>query len=86
MSGYLSLAKKARQKPPDPSEGLTARRERKLEEANRRGVIIRWSEYPEWIKLHDPTSGEWHEVRAEECLPGVVESANKYRKKKGVTQ
>lgn len=83
MSGYLSLAKKAHQKPPDSSEALAARRERKLEEADRRGLVIRWSEHPTWIKLHDPMTGEWHEVRAEECLPGVVETANKYRKKGG---
>jgi predicted metal-dependent hydrolase len=56
---------------------------RKLEEADRRGLVIRWSEHPGWIKLHDPTTGEWHEVRAEECLPGVVETANKHRKKGG---
>ncbi len=56
---------------------------RKLEEANKRGLIIRWSEHPTWIKLHDPTTGEWHKVRASECLPGVVETANKYRKKGG---
>ncbi len=57
---------------------------RKLEGTDRRGLIVRWSEYPEWIKLHDPLTGEWHEVRASECLPGVVETANKYRKKGGV--
>lgn len=55
-----------------------------LEKANRRGLIIRWAESPGWIKLHDPLTGEWHEVRASECLPGVVETANKYRKKGGV--
>jgi|SRR5215218_1057534 len=58
-----------------------------LKEANRIGLIVRWSQYPVWINLHDPTTGDWHEVRAEECLPGVVESANKnrnkYRKKGG---
>jgi hypothetical protein len=54
----------------------------KLQEADRRGLIVRWSEYPTWIKLHDPATGEWHEVRAEECLPMVVETANEYRKKK----
>ncbi len=32
-------------------------------------------------KTSDPTTGEWHEVRAEECLPSVVETADKYRKK-----
>ena len=85
MSGYLALAKKVSKEAPESSEALADRRERRLEEANRRGLVIRWSEYPEWIKLHDPTTGEWHEVRAEECLPGVVETANKYRKKKGDT-
>ncbi len=57
--------------------------QRKLEEADRRGLVIQWSKEPGWIALHDPTTGEWHEVRAEECLPGVVETANKYRKKGG---
>lgn len=85
MSGYLALAKKAAKEALDSSEGLAARRERKLEEADRRGLLIRWSEYPTWIKLHDPITGEWHEVRASECLPGVVETANKYRKKGGAT-
>lgn len=56
---------------------------RKLEEAGRRGLIIRWSEYPTWIKLHDPMTGEWHEVRASESLPGVVQSANSRWKKGG---
>jgi hypothetical protein len=57
----------------------------RLKEVDRRGLIIRWSEHTGWIKLHDPTDGEWHEVKAEECLPGVVETANKYRKKGGAT-
>ncbi len=49
------------------------------EASDRRGLIIRWSEYPVWIKLHDPYTGEWHEVRASECLPRVVETANRKR-------
>src|SRR5919107_959190 len=49
----------------------------RLKAANRRGLVIRWSEYPVWIELHDPLTGEWHDVRASECLPGVVESANR---------
>ena len=63
---------------------LLAWERRKLEEAQDRGLVIRWSEYPDWIGLHDPHSGEWHEVRASECLPGVVDSANRRRRKKGV--
>ena len=28
-------------------------------------------------------SGEWHEVRASDCLPGVVQSVNRCPRKKG---
>ncbi|MCA3748073.1 MAG: hypothetical protein IN808_02915 [Rubrobacter sp.] len=56
---------------------------RKLEEADQRGLLIRWSEYPTWIKLHDSLTGEWHEVRADECLPGIIETANRHRRKGG---
>jgi hypothetical protein len=56
---------------------------RKLEKASMRRLLMCWSEYSTWIKLHNPTTGEWHEVRASECLPGVVETANRYRKKGG---
>ncbi len=56
---------------------------RKLKEADRRGLIIRWSEYPDWIELRDPATGEWHEVRASECLPGIIETANVSHKKGG---
>ena len=62
---------------------LLARERHKIEKASRRGLAIRWSEHPVWIKLHDPLTGEWHEVRASECLPGVVEAADRYRKKGG---
>ena len=65
MSGYLDLAKRASAEgsPETNREELASRRRRKLEEAGRRGLVVRWSEYPNWIALHDPTSGEWHEVR-----------------------
>ncbi len=83
MSGYLMMAKRARErkKPANSPEELEQRRQRKLDEASRSGLIIRWSEYPEWIKLHDPLTGEWHEVRASECPPGVVEAADRHRKR-----
>lgn len=54
---------------------------KKLEEADRRGVVIRWSREPGWISLHDPTTGEWHEVKASECLPSIVESAKAHRRR-----
>jgi hypothetical protein len=62
---------------------LLAPERQKLEKAGRRELAIRWSEYPTWIELHDPLTGEWHEIRASECLPGVIETADRYRKKGG---
>ena len=83
MSSYLDLAKRLSKNPsPEPSrEELTLRRKRKLEEASRRGLVVRWSEYPNWIALHDPFSGDWVEVRAEDCFPSLVDEANRRRKK-----
>ena len=56
--------------------------QRKLRNTGRRGLVIRWSSEPGWIALHDPRTGEWHEVQARECLPGVVEAANASRRPK----
>jgi hypothetical protein len=61
---------------------LLERERIKLKAADRRGLVIRWSEYPVWIEMHDPLTGEWHEVRVSECLPGVVETANRKRSQK----
>jgi hypothetical protein len=61
---------------------LLERERIKLKAADRRGFVIRWSEYPVWIELHDPLTGEWHEIKASECLPGVVETANHKRSRK----
>jgi TubC N-terminal docking domain len=49
--------------------------QRKLEEADRRGLVIKYAREPGWISLHDPTTGEWHEVHQSECLPSIVEVA-----------
>lgn len=56
---------------------------RRLREADRRGLVIEWSREHGWIALHDPTTGEWHEVRAAECLPWVVDAASARRRKVG---
>ena len=60
---------------------LLERERKRLEEADRRGLVIRWSKEPGWISLHDPTTGEWHEVKASECLPSVVKSAKAHRRR-----
>lgn len=55
----------------------------RMEEAERRGLIIKWSREPGYISLHDPTTGEWHEVRKSECPPSIVESAKAHRRRMG---
>jgi len=56
---------------------------RKLGEAGRCGLVVEWARERDWIALHDPTTGGWHEVRASECLPWVVEAANARRRSGG---
>jgi hypothetical protein len=60
---------------------LLRHEQQKLEEADRRGLIIQWSKQPGWISLHDPTTGEWHDVKPSECLPGIVEAAKAHRRR-----
>ena len=61
---------------------------RKLEEPDRRGLVIKFAREPGWIALYDPTCGEWHEVLASECPPWILESAKseKRGKRSRVTQ
>jgi hypothetical protein len=63
---------------------LLHRERKRLEDANRRGLVIKWSREPGWISLHDPTTGEWHEVKETECLPSFVESARASQRFGGV--
>jgi hypothetical protein len=80
VSGYLDLAKRVvGQAPAVVVENKIMERRRKLEEAERRGLVVRWSDYPTWIALHDPLSGEWVEIKAKDCLPSLVEEARRGR-------
>ena len=53
---------------------------RGLEDADRRGLVIRWSREPGYISIHDPTTGEWHEVTASGCPPWVPDAARTRRR------
>ena len=57
--------------------------QRKLEEAERRGLVATWSREPGWISLHDPLTGEWHDWPAADCFPSIVTEANSCRKMGG---
>jgi hypothetical protein len=58
---------------------VLARERHLMEDAVTRGVIVEWATEPDWIALRDPTTSEWHEVRVEECLPGVVQPIGAHR-------
>lgn len=59
---------------------LLERERRKLEEADRRGLIMNWARKPGWLALHDPKTDEWHKVRASEYPPGIAEAASARRR------
>jgi hypothetical protein len=82
MSGYLELAKNVAEetRPEAPESVLAGRRERRLEEADRRGFVARRSREPGWISVHDPTTGEWHDFPARDCFPSIVAEAGAHRK------
>ena len=63
---------------------LLERERRRLEEADRRGLVIRWAKEPSYVAIHDPTTGEWHEVAASGCPPWVLEDARAHRRRSGV--
>ena len=54
---------------------LLERERQMLEAAERIGLLIKWSKEPGYLALHDPTTGDWHEVLATECPPWVIEEA-----------
>lgn len=60
---------------------LLERERRRLEDADFRGLVIKWAKEPGYVALHDPTTGEWHEVEASGCPPWVLEDARTNRRR-----
>lgn len=59
------------------------RERRRLEEADRRGLVIKWSREPGYVSLHDPTTGEWHDLATTDCPPWILEDAKAHRRRRG---
>lgn len=59
------------------------REHRRLEEADRRGLVIKWSRHPGHVSIHDPATGEWHELATSDCPPWVLEDARAHRRRGG---
>lgn len=59
-------------------------RERKrLEEADRRGLVIKWSRESGYVSIHDPTTGEWHEIPTSSCPSWILEDAKAHLRRRG---
>jgi predicted metal-dependent hydrolase len=54
----------------------------RLEAADRRGLVIKWAKEPGYISLHDPTTGEWHEVASSECPQWILDDARAHRRRR----
>lgn len=61
---------------------LLERGRRKLEDADRRGLVIRFAREPGYLSVHDPTTGDWHELQASSCPPWMLEDAKAYRRRR----
>ena len=64
---------------------LLERERRKLEDADRRGMVIRFAREPGYLSVHDPTTGEWHELQTSSCPPWMLEDAKAYQRRGGRT-
>ena len=62
---------------------LLERERRKLEDADRLGLMIRFAREPGYLSVHDPTTGDWHELQASSCPSWMLEDAKAYRRRGG---
>lgn len=54
----------------------------RLQAADRRGLVIKWAGEPGYLALHDPTTGEWHEVPASGCPQWMLDDAKAHRRRR----
>jgi hypothetical protein len=74
------LARKFFPLPPDPPEPRKRVRRPSPEEksaARRRGMVAKWSKEFGFVSIHDPSSGEWHDVALKDASPWARWEARK---------
>jgi hypothetical protein len=62
---------------------------RKLEQASQLGLIVRWSYEFGYVSIHDPTTGEWHDLPMKDAPDWAKREAFKrkeLRKHEGITR
>ncbi len=55
---------------------------RKLEQASERGLVAIWSRHFGFVSVHDPTTGEWHDLRTEDAPGWAVREARQHKRDK----
>jgi hypothetical protein len=67
------------QEPPAPEEpaALSAFAKRKLEQASEMGLVAMWSRHHGYVSVHDPTTGEWHDLRTGDAPDWAVPEARR---------
>lgn len=56
------------------------------EDADRCGLVIKWSREHGYIALREPDSGEWHEVKGSECPEWVIEAAKAHGRRRNAAK
>jgi hypothetical protein len=63
--------------------------QRELDQASELGLVARWSREFGYISIHDPTTGEWHDVSSKDAPGWVKREAHKrktLRRLEGITR
>ena len=75
---------RTRQNPPsktsDTPTGLSRFAQQKLEKASKMGLLASWSQHYGYVGVHDPTTGEWHDLHTKDAPGWAVREA---RRRKG---
>jgi hypothetical protein len=54
----------------------------KLEGGDCRGLVIRFARERGYLSVHDPTTGDWHELQASGCPPWMLEDAKAHHRRR----
>ncbi len=57
--------------------GLSPFARRKLEQASEMGLVAMWSRHYGYVSVHDPATGEWHDLSAEDAPGWSVREARR---------
>ncbi len=66
--------------PKRASADLSAFAKRKLEQASEMGLVAIWSRHLGYVSIHDPTTGEWHDLHTKDAPGWALREA---RRRKG---